>query len=65
MEETARRVLQQGLPDRTKELRKLTQSFEADHKKALSTDSPASRDIEAQLEPELELLHAALLPRQP
>jgi hypothetical protein len=57
--------MQQGLPDRAKELRELTESFEADRKKALSTDSPALRDIEAQLEPELELLHAALLPRQP
>ncbi|KAJ7735449.1 hypothetical protein B0H14DRAFT_2994903 [Mycena olivaceomarginata] len=65
MEENARRVLQQGLPDRAKELRELTESFEADRKKVLSTDSPASRDIEAQLQPELELLHAALPPRQP
>jgi hypothetical protein len=65
MEKNARRVIQQGLPDRAKELRELTESFEADRKKVLSTDSPASRDIDAQLQPELELLHAALPPRQP
>ncbi|KAJ7796371.1 hypothetical protein B0H14DRAFT_2915560 [Mycena olivaceomarginata] len=65
MEENARRLLQQQLLDRAKQLRQLTQSFEADRKKALSTDSPASRDIEAQLQPELELLHEALPPRQP
>ncbi|KAJ7349448.1 hypothetical protein DFH08DRAFT_1079735 [Mycena albidolilacea] len=65
IDENARRVLQQGLPDRAKHLRELTESFEADRKKVLSTDSPASRDIEAQLQPELELLHAALPPRLP
>jgi hypothetical protein len=63
--ENACRVLQQGLPDRAKNLCELTESFEADSKKVLSTDSPASHDIEAQLQPELELLHAAILPRQP
>ncbi|KAJ7667230.1 hypothetical protein B0H14DRAFT_3074024 [Mycena olivaceomarginata] len=52
--ENTRRVLQQTLLDRAKQLRELTQSFEADRKK-----SPA------QLQPELELLHAALPPRQP
>jgi hypothetical protein len=63
--ENARRVLQQGLADRAKNLRELTEAFEADRKKALSTDSPASRDVEAQLQPELDLLHAALSPRLP
>ncbi|KAJ7680082.1 hypothetical protein B0H14DRAFT_3679461 [Mycena olivaceomarginata] len=51
-------VLQQGLANRARNLRELTEA------KALSTDSPASRDVDAQLQPELELLHAALSPRR-
>jgi hypothetical protein len=64
MDENARRALQQALPGRAKQIRELLESFEVDRKKALSTDSPASRDVETQLQAEIELLHAARIEKK-
>ncbi|KAJ7482501.1 hypothetical protein FB451DRAFT_1364545 [Mycena latifolia] len=57
-----RRLLQQGLAARLEQLRRDVQSMNNDLITALTSDSPTTVQLTAQLQPQIELLHEAFPP---